>query len=596
MCEVFATRQSIVRPGLMAQTRSGVQRGMALIIMSFLLGLATTAYIIHAINSSTIQTERNKKTFDALAQAKTALIGWSVNHAVLPGMMPFPDRNGDGDYDGKSDCYTGAFAYSFLLGRLPWAGQTNPCITPQTGLGIDIRDGSGERLWYAVSRNLVRDYEHSENPIMNPGMINGPFTTPPYLRQSGTTPYPWMTVLDKSGNVVSNRVAAVIIAPGPPLDNQDRSGGLADATEYLDNFHIGAAIYSNTGYTQPDEDFVMGEDSSAVRSDDTTYQHPYYFNDKLVYITIDELMAEVEKRVAGEAKTALKSYNTTNGYFPYAAPLGSSSGYSCQDTNLSGLLPTGAGGSPTSCSCASASSCTCAFTDISSVSFKRSGTATWAIPPVTVPAGIPNLTAGIPNLCTRTTTQTCSCTGPGYCRNVTATRNFTCTDDGTNTCTNNTTGTYTFSGVFSNASLSTSTGNCSYTCGTSSVTCTGAGTFSSPTCSDPAFGSLLPAWFTANKWQDYLYYQISRSSPTMTVGVKTGIQALLASSDKSITSAPFAASKSSHVPPETSQSRPSCDVRDYLDSVENANADLVFDAPNSPRSNQYNDQVFIVAP
>jgi hypothetical protein len=527
--------------------------------------LALTTYIIHALNNSTIQTERNKKTFDALAQAKSALIGWSVNHPNLPGMMPFPDRNGDGDYDGKSDCYSGAFSYSFLLGQLPWAGQTNPCVTPQTGLGVDIRDGSGERLWYAVSRNLVRNYQTSTDPVINPGKINTPT-------------YPWMIVLDKRGNVISDRVAAVIIAPGPPLDNQDRSGGIANPTEYLDSFQIGAATYSNKTYSLiPDEDFVIGEDSSAVRSDDTSYQQPYRFNDKLVYITIDELMAEIEKRVAGEAKTALKSYNTAHGFFPYAAPLGTSSGYSCQDNNLLGMLPTGPSGSALSCSCASGSSCSCPFSMISSVAFKRSGTSTWSV------------TSGA---CTRTpTTQSCTCTGLGFCRNTTGSRRFDCNAAGNCTVTN-ATGTLTFNGAFTTASVSSYTGGCSYDCSTKVVTCNAAGTFSSATCSDPAFNSFLTSlpWFTANNWQDYLYYQLSRATPTLTVGSITGVQALLAATGRPIATAPYAVSKGS------AQNRPSCSVNDYLDSVENANADLVFDAGNTARGSKYNDQVFIVAP
>jgi hypothetical protein len=124
------------------------------------------------------------------------------------------------------------------------------------------------------------------------------------------------------------------------------------------------------------------------------------------------------------------------------------------------------------------------------------------------------------------------------------------------------------------------------------VTCSAAGTFSSPSCTDPAFNSFLTSipWFTANNWQDYLYYQLSRATPTLTVGSRTGVQALLAATGKPIATAPYAVSKGS------AQSRPSCSANDYLDSVENANADLVFDATNTARSSKYNDQVFIVAP
>lgn len=552
------------------------QKGMALLMLAFILGLAVTATIIKSMNSNTVRAAQEKNTARVLADAKAALVAWAVNHPNVPGMLPYPDRNNDaGRYDGLSDCPGGATNYSHLIGQLPWkAGDYNDCNTLISGLGYEFKDSSGEHLWYAVSRNLVHNYSPTSDPIINPGIIDAPT-------------YPWMIVLDKHGNVVSNRVAAVIIAPGGSIGDQDRSGGIAGASEYLDNFKIGTSIYSNTGYTMPDEDWVMGEDMRSVPDSDATYEHPYYFNDKLIYITIDELMAAVEKRAAGELSKALTAYksNISHPYFPYAAPLGSSNSYSCQDSNLKGMLPVTAGGSTVTCSCASSTNCTCNFGSITSVSYKRSGSSTWSA-------------SNISGLCTRPSSQTCTCTGAGFCKNTSGSINFTC--DSAGNCTTNTTGTYTFAGAFKTATVTTSTGSCSYSCGSSTVTCNGSGSFSSPSCSIPTFTG-FPAWITTNKWQDYFYYELSSNctstnhancstaTPQLTVGLKTGVQSLLVSTGKSITSPPYASKGSA-------QSRPSCSINDYLDSAENTDGNLVYDARNTPRTSSYNDQIFIVSP
>ena len=132
----------------------------------------------------------------------------------MPGLLPFPDRNRDGNYDGKGDCVTYGLNDSHLLGRLPWAGDANPC--PRMGLNIDLRDGAGERLWYAVSRNLL---VRGRGGAVNPGM-----------GQAGRAEFPWIRLRNARGEVVTESgggepaaIAAVIIAPGATLAGQDRS-------------------------------------------------------------------------------------------------------------------------------------------------------------------------------------------------------------------------------------------------------------------------------------------------------------------------------------------------------------------------------------
>ena len=574
------------------------QQGAALILMVFILSLVVLAYTVKALNGNDLRAKEATNTSQALAEAKVALISWAVNHPNAPGLMPYPDRNADaGGYDGLSDCPGGATLYSHLIGRLPWKGADyNDCNILLNGLGKEFLDGSNEPLWYAVSKNLVHIYSPTADPVINPSMIDNP----PYGA--------WMSVYDKNGQLVSNRVAAIIFAPGPPISDQDRSGGKADATNYLDTFDLqsGGGTKSNRTYSSANEDFYMGEDSRDVRSDNSVYQQPYYFNDKLVYITIDELMAEVEKRATGEAKRVLQNYykNSSAGintkFFPYAAALGSSSNPNqCVEGNLQGLLPTNTA-SNYDCSCTSSRSCTCNFAAISAVSYTRTSSSYGTIG-VAAPTGACTV-GGASN-------RTCSCTGLGSCKSNSGAIRFTCDACGVCAVLNNQAGSFTFT---STAGFSSATGGCSNSGGNISCSGTTAGTFTLNSCADPALStsaSGLPAWFTSNGWHNYIYYAVSSNctssatncttaTPQLTVGSKAGVRSLLIASGKPIIATPFASSKAS-----AQLTRPSCDVKDYLDSTQNTNVnlvngsgDLVYDAINSPRGASYNDQMFIVAP
>lgn len=293
------------------------QRGLALLVLVFILALVTIGFAVRSLDSSTIENERNKKTAAALAEAKAALVGWSVAHPQYPGIFPFPDRNADGNYDGNSDCMNGTPSFGLLIGKLPYVTQTMPCIgtgASQYGLSADLIDGHDERLWYAVSRNLIRTSTAVGSLIVNPSIADAPGEA-------------WLVVRDKNGAIISDRVAAVIISPGTPIGGQDRSGGLAGASAYLDSVTISGTTYSNANYSIANEVFFIGDDMQYVSSTNPTYQQPYQYNDKLIYITIDELMLALEKRAVREAANNLKAYyvassiTPANRFYPYAAAL-----------------------------------------------------------------------------------------------------------------------------------------------------------------------------------------------------------------------------------------------------------------------------------
>ncbi len=259
-------------------------------------------------------------TAKALADAKSALIAWSVTAyagsggQTTPGLLPFPDRNRDGNYDGKGDCVTFGLNPSHLLGRLPWAGDVSPC--PRIGLHIRVRDGAGEGSWYAVSRNLVTRGD------------GGPINSD--MADAGRARYPWITLRDGRGNVVADPdtgkalpIAAVLIAPGAPMDGQDRSAPASPPADYLDSIAIGTTVYSNAdadgcpdasaapcGTSPGGEEFIAHFNN--LEGSGT-------FNDRLVTITVDELMRAVEKRVIGEVTVALNNYHDIHGSYPWLA-------------------------------------------------------------------------------------------------------------------------------------------------------------------------------------------------------------------------------------------------------------------------------------
>ena len=275
------------------------QSGLALIALSMLLAIVSVGLLMEKLSArSQGNAARERSSNEVLAQARANLIAWSVSHPNEPGRLPWPDRNGDGDYDGGSDCVTTGFSNTHLLGRFPHAGDATPCdVVP---FGSFTVDGYGEPLWYAVSRNLLWNRgQTGTDPPLNPGLLDG------------AASYPWLTVRDENGNVVSNRVAAVIIAPGVIVGNQVRTGPAPNPGQYLDSVTIGATTYDNS---DADLDFIVYPDSRKTTTESDS------FNDQLLYITIDELMRLVEKRVLGDAAVGLQTYRTTRGRYPWLSP------------------------------------------------------------------------------------------------------------------------------------------------------------------------------------------------------------------------------------------------------------------------------------
>jgi len=248
------------------------QRGVVIVVMMTIIILASTMLLVSRLNNTSWQHQNVTQTARALAEAKQALIGFAIRSQTRPGELPCPDVNNDG-----VDDYAANLCVS-LTGRLPWRT-----------LGLnDPRDGSGERLWYAVSNNL----HANDIPPIN----------------SNT---PGQLIVDTLPGF-----AAIVMASHAVLTGQVRN----------------AANLNNPGAYLEDDNATVGDNSF-------TRQGGQPFNDRLLAITQQDLMIIVERRVANEMRNQLQSYYTLNGFFPYAASLSDNPNYYCDNMLRSGHLP-----------------------------------------------------------------------------------------------------------------------------------------------------------------------------------------------------------------------------------------------------------------
>jgi hypothetical protein len=271
---------------------SGSQRGAALFVMLVILIIGAAALLVSALNSSSVKTARDKATADALAQAKEALIAYAVRDINRPGELPCPDFNNDGPITLTED-YSGSNCLG-LVGWLPWKSLGLP----------DLRDGNGDRLWYAVA---------------NPFHANGTAV----LNSDTPNAYPtqMLTVLDSAtGATLDSGVIAIVFSPGAPLKGQTRSPGDNNATTAIPNYLEADNANLNTTF-QTANDHQVPVPTPTV-------------NDRLLTIDSRDLFPPVERRIAREAKACLDSYaamqvwtngNTAGLKYPWAAPVADSS-------------------------------------------------------------------------------------------------------------------------------------------------------------------------------------------------------------------------------------------------------------------------------
>lgn len=249
------------------------QRGAALLILALIIGFVTAALLFNRFSVRNLELEREAKTTAALAEAKAALLGFAVSfeatdagrYAFLPCTEVRLYRNAQGDQEGTVSIPCGN-RYFNSIGRLPWRSLKS----------APLRDGEKECLWYAVSGS----YKNSGSSA--PEMLNA--DTPgqfEIVAQDGTL---------LAGNTPENRAVAVIFSPGgitgaqnrAPLQGTDSCPGNYNAANYLETLNGVNNAFVNSNPDRIDR-FILANKTGT-------------FNDKLVFITQQEVFKNFDKR------------------------------------------------------------------------------------------------------------------------------------------------------------------------------------------------------------------------------------------------------------------------------------------------------------
>jgi len=254
------------------------QRGQALLFTLTLLMLLGVSSFFVFLSPSSARLRQEERTTGILMAAKEALIGYAAASATRPGQLPCPDMNNDGFAEaadtGLNGCPSGN------VGRLPWRT-----------LGLeDMREGAGERLWYAVAPDFARNSTGCCFDVDTKGTLT--------------------VYQDSTANVMTSQAVAVIFAPGATLPAQLRDGANANnPANYLDT----TAGVSNAAISS----FI----SAASWDTLPPSPPPSPFNDRLVIIDTAQLWTVVEKRIAREMLALLKRYRDTSACncYPWAA-------------------------------------------------------------------------------------------------------------------------------------------------------------------------------------------------------------------------------------------------------------------------------------
>jgi hypothetical protein len=281
--------------------RPARNRGAALFVMLLVIALAFGAVLIGSLSENDPEIERQRKTFEALAQAKQALIAWAVVRSDVqpatetekgvkkftyhrPGNLPCPDNNFFGSDDSGYASGSCSASGGTSIGRLPWKS-----------LRVDrLRDAHGEVLWYAIGDNFrYASLSHAAINSDTKGVLLL------YAADGSTLSTP-----------AGEELAAIIFAPGSPLPRQDRGTQPDLASSYLEAFNG----KNNASAAGP---FIIGPVRDSAGN--------LVVNDLAIGLTVRELISGLERRALNEAQNALKKYADAHGHHhPNPAPFNAS--------------------------------------------------------------------------------------------------------------------------------------------------------------------------------------------------------------------------------------------------------------------------------
>jgi hypothetical protein len=355
---------------------------LVLIILSMLSIGAVVLFASYgeAINKKKIDpvtVASNASAAETNNAAKQALLSYVLDQAsdeIRPGALPLPDSLANrnipftnvGIYDGLMDdkCLSNntnglpaepaaASTNKRCLGKLPWKSLSMV-------FDVEADDQLGKVPWLAISANLASthifvdpitnqklffDYDNCLRVLSsNTALLSSPtaplpaacatIAGPPFLSPT-QLPHPWLTVRNAAGQVLSDKVAAVLIVPGIPIATESRTQARSilnpgNPSDYLDDIKlpigcITCTPHDNAGLTNQ---FVQLEPGTRYPDDseDATKrgtQIPY--NDVLIYITVEELMYYAEQRVLKSMRKSLINFKAaiarSGDSYPWMAPM-----------------------------------------------------------------------------------------------------------------------------------------------------------------------------------------------------------------------------------------------------------------------------------
>jgi len=286
------------------------------------------------------QGDRAARDLKVLRQARDAVLA----HLASPELDPPPVTRRLGQMGVMPDlAFTGMGANAEYCAYRTWApgaplakaetsGAAARCFgrLPWKALGVDLgpvdtNDIQGRIPWLIVSPNLA--VTKICMPNFTPLVVGAPVgnVCPSPL------PFPWLTVVDERGNVLSNRVAFALVMPGPPAGGPARNAA-ATPHAWLNALQVNAGCptpcvpgyYDNAAYQQ-----ANGAPTTLVATDlagDALQRLPWLadprqYHNRVLWVTVDEMFRFLEARARMELDEALASFKADAGhpYYPYAA-------------------------------------------------------------------------------------------------------------------------------------------------------------------------------------------------------------------------------------------------------------------------------------
>lgn len=257
------------------------QRGTALMVMLVVIVMGMTAVLVNSLSSSAWQIERDKSITKALALAKEALTGDAVSQLPVAsaGYLRLPDLGfgiGNVAAEGSSaPNFTGNNKDYPVIGKVPWKT-----------LGISpSRDGQGECLWYVVSGRFKNNPPTDALNWDTQGQID---------------------VIDGNGSIIASNIAALLVAPGKPIDVQNRAlagpvytqcGGNYDARNYLDSYNSHDAVSGEVNYfTDSLINIINHRVALNANNKRFVLAKNDHYNDRLLFITVDDIFRPIIRR------------------------------------------------------------------------------------------------------------------------------------------------------------------------------------------------------------------------------------------------------------------------------------------------------------